>query len=146
MDLVGLGLPNHGPDSVGGNEDLEDRQTAFDIDAFKEGLGNHRPQTVGEGGTNLGLFSRGEHFDHTIHRFGGTGRVQGRENQVPRGCRFDGQADGFQIPHFAHQDDVGSSRRAARRADEKSVCANPLPDGSPGSPCSRAKIRWGLPP
>ena len=88
------------------HEDFEDRQASFFVDAPEQVLRDNPLQGFGQGGANLCLLIGREHVDNTVNGFGGALRVQGSENKVTGGCGFQGQSDGFQIPHFTDQDDV----------------------------------------
>ena len=76
------------------------------VGALTQGLGEHGQQAVAQLYPDLGLLAGGEHIHHPIHGLGGRAGVQGAKHQVPGfGCA-DGQLDGFEIAHFAHQDHV----------------------------------------
>src|SRR5208283_497738 len=52
------------------------------------------------------LLVRRKDVNDTVHRFGGALRVQRAEDQVAGGRRRDGQFDGFQVAHFADENNV----------------------------------------
>jgi len=75
-------------------------------DLLQQCLRNHCLQRFGEHRADHGLFLGREHVDHTVDGLGRRGGVQGPEYQVSGfgGCQR--QPDGFQIAHFADEDDV----------------------------------------
>ena len=87
------------------------------VGAAHEALADDGFQSGGELQANLFLLGRREDRDDALDGFGGVQRVQGGENQV---AGFGGEqrgGNGFEVAHFADQDDVGiltQERRAAR--------------------------------
>jgi hypothetical protein len=57
-------------------------------------------------GAHLLLLVGREGVHDAVHRAGGAGRVQGREDQVARLGGGDGRLHGGQVAHLAHQDHV----------------------------------------
>ena len=54
------------------------------------------------------LLISGEHIDNTVNGFGSAHGMQGREDKLSRfGCSQYG-LNGFKIPHFSQQNDIGS--------------------------------------
>ena len=85
VDLERLALTDQIPYGRVGNENLHGCTAALFVYALEEHLGNHSPQSVRQGRSNLGLLTGGEYLDDTIHGFGCTGCMQGTENQMAGG-------------------------------------------------------------
>ncbi|MNN08727.1 hypothetical protein D3C81_1215890 [compost metagenome] len=95
-------------------------------DLLQQGLGNHRLQRFGKHRANHGFFFGGEHVDDTVDGLGRRGGVQGAEYQVAGFRRGQRQADGFQVAHFADQDDVRvfPQRRTQRLVEAEGVAVH----------------------
>src|SRR6202043_4156858 len=77
------------------------------VAASNQALADYSPQHSRKLQTNLFLFGRREHGDNTIDGFDRVERVQGGENHVAGFGGVQRGADGFNVAHFADQDDVG---------------------------------------
>jgi hypothetical protein len=69
-------------------------------------LRDHCLQRLGQHRAHHFLFFGREHVDDPVYGLGGTRGVQRGEHQVPRLCCGHGQAYGFEVAHFAHQDRI----------------------------------------
>ena len=88
------------------HEDFQGRYAAGFVDAAEEVLRDDTLERFGQRGANLVLLGGREHVDHAVHRLRGAGRMQRAENEVTRGGGGQREFDGFQIAHFADEDDV----------------------------------------
>ena len=73
---------------------------------FAQGLGDHGLQRFGEHRADHFLFFGGEHVNDPVDGLGGAGGMQRAEHQVACFGSRHGQANGFQVAHFAHQNRV----------------------------------------
>src|SRR5579862_2011468 len=102
-----------------GDHDFNGGDAALVVGAANEALRNDGFEGGGELQTNLFLFWRREDRDDALDGFRGIESVQGRENQV---AGFGGEqsgGNGFQVAHFADQDDVGVLTKGGAQAVEK---------------------------
>ena len=65
------------------------------------------------------MLVRRKDVNDAVHRFGGALRMQRAEDQVAGGCRGDGQFDGFQVAHFADENDVRVFAQRAAQSRRK---------------------------
>ena len=79
---------------------------ALSVGRFDEGLGDDGVEPHAE--KALGLFAHfgGQGIDHAVDGLGGTGRMQGAENEVTGFGRRHGHGNRFRIAHFADEDHV----------------------------------------
>ena len=56
---------------------------------------------------------------------GGTCRMEGAEDEMARGGRLDSQADRFEIPHFADEDDIRVFTQRAAEGRGEGLCVDP---------------------
>jgi hypothetical protein len=80
--------------------------TAVAILGLEQRLRDDGAQRFGQHRTHHFLFRRREDVDHAVNRLGRRRGVQRAEHQVAGFGRRQRQADGFQVAHFADQDDV----------------------------------------
>ena len=73
---------------------------------LEQRLRDHRAQRFRQHGAHHFLFRRREDVDDTVDGLGGGAGVQRTEHQVAGLGGGQRQADGFQVAHLAHQDDV----------------------------------------
>ena len=61
--------------------------------------------------------------DDAVDGLGSGDGVQGRKHEMPRFRRFEGEGNGFEIAHFAHEDDIGVLAQcgAQRRAERAGI-------------------------
>ena len=88
------------------NHDLENGHAHRLVDPGDEQLRDHRYQDRRKLDADLLLLVGGKRVDDAVNGLGRTRRVQRAENQVPGFRRRDRRVDGFQVAHFAHQNDV----------------------------------------
>ena len=101
------------------HEDFQSGHSARFVDAPEQVLGDDPFEGFGKRGADLVLLMGGENVDDAVDGLGRAGGVQGAKNQVARGGRREGQFDGLQIAHFAHEHDVRVfAQRAAQRRGE----------------------------
>src|SRR5258707_381924 len=94
-------------DVGGADHDFAGGHAAFVVGAAHEALGDDGLERGGKLQANLFLLGRREDGDDALNGFRGVERVQGGENQV---AGFGGEqrgGNGFEVAHFADQDDVG---------------------------------------
>ncbi len=106
-NLKGLGIADEISNRWRGDQNFKCSAPAFAITAFKQGLRHDRLQGIGQGRSDLLLLLIGEHIDHAIDRFVSALRVHRTEYEMPGRGRFDREADGFQIPQFSNENDIG---------------------------------------
>src|SRR5579862_9981912 len=114
-----VGVDDAIADVGGGDHDFNGGDAALVVGAANEALRNDGFEGGGELQTNLFLLGRREDRDDALDRFRGIESVQGRENQV---AGFGGEqsgGNGFQVAHFADQDDVGVLTKGGAQAVEK---------------------------
>ena len=107
VDHVQLALADEVADGRVGDEDLHSQDAASAVGPGQEGLGQDRFQGHREHDPDLGLVLRREDVDDARNRLRGRVGMQGGEGQVPRFGYPDGHLHGFQVAHFADQDDIG---------------------------------------
>ena len=82
-------------------------------------LRDHGFDGFGELGANLRLLSGRKNVDDTIDGFGRAGGMQRAEDDVAGFGRGQSELDGFQVAHFADQNDIGVfTQRGAQRIGE----------------------------
>ncbi len=90
-----------------GDQDFVYRDAPRPVRAFQQQLCHDAAQRVGQHGAGLWLAIGGKHIHHAIDRFTrviGMQRAKDQQTCLRGGKR---ERDGLQIPHFAHQNDIG---------------------------------------
>src|SRR5271170_7026040 len=101
-----VGIDDAVADVAGGDHDFDGRDAAGAIGFAHQALADDRFQGAGELQTNLFLFGRRKDGDDALNGFRRIQSVQGGQHQVAGfGCENGGR-DGFQVAHFADEDDV----------------------------------------
>src|SRR5277367_709384 len=90
----------------GGDHDFDGRNAAAAIGFAHQALADDGFQRAGELQANLFLFGRRKDSDDALNGFRRVEGVQGGQHQVAGFGGQDGGGDGFQVAHFADQDDV----------------------------------------
>ena len=106
VHLRDLRLADEVADGGRADHDLVRRDAAGAVLGLAQRLRDHRAQRLGEHRPDHLLFRGGEHVDDPVHRLGGRRGVQRAEHEVARLGRGHGEADGLQVAHLAHEDDV----------------------------------------
>ena len=88
------------------DEDLVHGDAAAAVGALEQKLGEHTAEGIGQHGTSLRLFVGREDVDHTIDGLAGVVGVQGAKHEQASLGRSQGERDGFEVAHFADEDDV----------------------------------------
>src|SRR5208282_5040214 len=101
-----LGHQNAFPDVGGGYHDFDRGHSAFSVRTAHQALADDGTQHGRQLQADLFLLGRRENCNDTIDAFDRIQRVQGGENHVTRFGRVQGGPDGFQVAHFAHQNDI----------------------------------------
>src|SRR3984957_10279390 len=105
---------------TGGDHDFDRGDAAAAIGFAHQALADHGFQRAGELQTNLFLFGRRKDGDDALNGFGRVQGVQGGQNQV---AGFGGEnrgGNGFQVAHFADQNDVRVlTQSSAQRGGER---------------------------
>ncbi len=91
---------------IAANENLQRRDASATL-LLAQGLRDDALQAFRETATDLGLFVGGELIDQSVHRHVRAVGVQRAENQMSCLGGFEGDADGFDIAHFADEHDIG---------------------------------------
>ena len=97
------------------------RYPAVAVGGFAQGLRDHRLQRFREHGADHFFFLGREHVDDPVYGFGRAGGVQGSKDQMPGFGRCDGQANGLQVAHLAHQNRVGVFAQGRAQGGRKTV-------------------------
>ena len=94
--------------------------TALAVLGLAQRLRDHGLQRLGEHGAHHFLFLGRKHVDDTVDGLGRRRGVQRAEHQVTGFGRRHGQADGFQVSHFANQNRVRVfTQRGLQRCRER---------------------------
>src|SRR5580692_815272 len=106
---------------TGGDHDFDRGDAAAAIGFAHQALADHGFQRAGQLQTNLFLFGRRKDSDDALNGFGRVQGVQGGQNQMAGfGCENRG-GNGFEVAHFADQNDVGIlTQGSAQRGGERS--------------------------
>lgn len=107
VHLRNLGLADQVADRARSQHDFVRRDAPLAILGLAQGLGDDRLQGFGQHGTNHFLFFGGEDVDDPVDGLGGAGGMQRAEHQMPCLGGGHGQADRFEVAHFANEDGVG---------------------------------------
>ena len=111
-----LALADHVPHGRDAEHDFQRGYPALLVGPFEQRLRDDRLNRLRKARPYLRLLLRREDLDDAVDGLGSGDGVQGRKHEMPRFRRFEGEGNGFEIAHFAHEDDVGSSRSAERSA------------------------------
>ena len=90
-----------------GDHDFASGDAALVVSAANEALGDDSLEGGGHLQTNLFLLGRRKDGDDALNGFGSVEGVQGGENQVAGLGGQEGGGNGFEVAHFADEDDVG---------------------------------------
>ena len=107
-------------DCAGGGVDDEDfvhGDASAAVGLFHEELCYDSAEGVGEHGAHLGLLIGGEDVDETVDGFAGVVGVEGAEDEEAGFCGGQRELDGFEVAHFADEDDVGVFAEGGFEAD-----------------------------
>ena len=146
MNQAGLiRIDNAIADIFRGNQHFHRRGASNAVRLAHQALGDDRLQGARQLQANLLLFRGRENRDDTLNGFRGVHGVQSGEHHVAGLRGQQRRLDGFQVAHFAHQNDVrvlaeGGAQGAAETRRIHFHFA--LVDRSPS--CRGAGIRWGL--
>ncbi|MFM1944769.1 MAG: hypothetical protein RI897_3751 [Verrucomicrobiota bacterium] len=106
IDLVGFAFADEVGDGGGEDQDFHCGDAAFFVDAFEEVLSDDAFEGFGESGADFILLVGWEDVDDTVDGFGGALGMECAEDEVTGTGGGEGEFDGFEVTHFADEDDI----------------------------------------
>ena len=118
-NLMDLAFANKIPHRGGAGQDLQRRHSSAGF-LLEQSLRNHRFDGFGELGANLRLLSGRKNVDDTIDGLGRARSMQCAEDDMTGFRGSQSELNGFQVAHFADQNDIGIfTQRGAQRIGER---------------------------
>ena len=119
LEFLGSAFADDGTGRGVDDEDFVHCDASAPVCLFHQELRDDSAKGVGEHGTDLGLLVGGEDVDETIDGFAGVVGVEGSEDEEACFCCGEGELDGFEVTHFADEDDVSIFAKGGFEADGK---------------------------